>query len=115
MKKKIVFILVGILLLFIITNPSPTAFKEYQGRNSYSGLRRTFNLFLFSEYKDHGDKFIGVVGNFWEIKHIKRPTINLDSLHEDSAKMTDTSIHYDEYGIKKKKYTDPTVYKQVER
>nr|NYE68666.1 hypothetical protein [Mucilaginibacter sp. E4BP6] len=52
--KKSLYILGGIILLFIITNPSISAFKAYIGSNTYSGLKRTTNLFVCSIYKHNG-------------------------------------------------------------
>lgn len=111
MKRNLKYIIpLGIVLLFIITNPSITAFKEYQGRSSYYGLKRSLNLFVLSEYKDGGNEFIGVFGNFIKLEKPKPMiVIETDSAKMDSAKMADTtvkvdsSIHYDEYGIRIRK------------
>jgi hypothetical protein len=65
-KKK--WLITGaVLLLFIITNPSVSAFKAYRGKDSYSGLRRTSNLFVLSIYKERGHEFIGLFGNFIDL------------------------------------------------
>lgn len=111
MKKKLLFTIAGILLLFIITNPSATAFKEYRGSSSYSGLRRSLNLFVLSKYTDRGNDFIGVFGNFIKLEKSKPTlisvgnasntdsTIKIDSAAIDSSKMVDTAQRFDEYGI----------------
>ena len=59
---------IGILLLFILTNPSISAFKAYVGSNTYSGLKRTTNLFICSIYKHNGVDYFGITGNFFELK-----------------------------------------------
>ncbi len=67
----------GVLLAFIITNPSVSAFKAHQGASSYDGLKRKYNFFLCSIYthtetwadgSEH-DKgtYLGILGNFFEI------------------------------------------------
>lgn len=68
MKKKGLFIIGGIVLLFIITNPSITAFKSFQGKNSYEGLSKPINMFVYSIYEDDvGYRYIGFMGNFWSL------------------------------------------------
>jgi hypothetical protein len=64
-KQKRGLIFGVIILLFIITNPSISAFKAYQGSNTYQGLSRPVNLFVFSVYDDNiGRDYIGLFGNF---------------------------------------------------
>jgi hypothetical protein len=116
MKKKALIASGIILLLFIITNPSPTAFKSYLGVTGYYGLKRSSNLFIFSIYKHGNWKYLGIAGNFWWINEpIKRPQIFSDSdttrkVDTTMAKMADTTkkwtppkgdieVKYDEYGI----------------
>lgn len=70
MKRKLLYTLLGFLCLFIITNPSANAFKEHLGRNSYSGLIREHNFFVYSTYLDNeeSEKYVAILGNFFEIK-----------------------------------------------
>lgn len=96
--KKAILIPLGILCLFIITNPSVSAFKTYRGRESYQGLYRPVNLFVLSEYKDRGNEFIGVFGNFIPVKHyvpvemvIGADSVKSAVLNENGR--TDSSIH----------------------
>jgi len=64
-SKKSLLITGGILLLFILTNPSISAFKAYEGSNTYEGLKRPLNLFICSVYKDQRrHEYLGVFGNF---------------------------------------------------
>jgi len=93
MKKKLLLIIAGVLLLFIITNPSITAFKAYRGRDSYDGLKRPLNLFVYSVYKDHGAEFIGLFENFIRVNQhpITETPVASNQAMIDSAKMTDTS------------------------
>ncbi|WP_419788884.1 hypothetical protein HDF19_02070 [Mucilaginibacter sp. E4BP6] len=98
--KKSLYILGGIILLFIITNPSISAFKAYIGSNTYSGLKRTTNLFVCSIYKHNGVDYFGITGNFFELK--KQQVQISDSEKQriiDSANMSDSS--------RMKEYTPP--------
>jgi hypothetical protein len=64
-SKKTLLITGGVVLLFIITNPSISAFKAYEGSNTYEGLKRPLNLFICSVYKDQRlHEYLGVFGNF---------------------------------------------------
>jgi len=97
---------IGILLLFIITNPSASAFKEYIGSNTYSGLKRTTNLFVCSVYKHYGSEYFGIFGNFIELKEpeIKHDTVK-EYINDNTmvdTNMKDTSVH-DPLGILKPK------------
>ena len=85
MKRIISYMIIGIVAILIITNPSITSFKSYLGKNSYLGLMRKSNYFIYSVYRDssyddendiqHSDVYIGVVGNFW----MGRRPVNLKS------------------------------------
>lgn len=91
MKHKILYAAIGVLALFIITNPSVTAFKTYRGKSSYEGLYRPTNLFVASVYKDGGNKYIGMVGNFWRVEKSEPQQITvvlpeIDSMKTDTAK-----------------------------
>lgn len=65
--KKSYYVFITIILVFIITNPSIKAFKEYLGRTSYYQLRRDYNFFLCGLYNYHGDRYFAVAGNFFKI------------------------------------------------
>lgn len=97
--KKAILIPLGILCLFIITNPSVSAFKTYRGRESYQGLYRPVNLFVLSEYKDRGSEFIGVMGNFILVKKPVAVQVVETPPIENKSYMADTTKRYDEYGI----------------
>ncbi|WP_214072182.1 hypothetical protein [Mucilaginibacter sp. dw_454] len=98
--NKALIALGGILAIFIITNPSASAFKEYLGRNNYKGLKRQSNYFIFSEYQDssytdhvrHEEKYYGVLGNFMvyhePFENIGRQGIPQDTTMYGSPKMT---------------------------
>ena len=66
MKKKVLYLLGGITMLFIITNPSINSFKEHLGKTSANGMSRKYNFFLFSIYRAHYD-YLGIAGNFFEL------------------------------------------------
>ncbi|MFI5218955.1 MAG: hypothetical protein ACHQNT_05645 [Bacteroidia bacterium] len=62
-------IIAGILLL---TNPTPTDFKNYMGLNcQYCVHRRTANYLFFSTYEfhmeNHSRKYRGILKNFYDI------------------------------------------------
>lgn len=85
--KKILYIILGMLALLIITNPSVTAFKTYLGRSSYAGLQRPVNLFVCAFYKDRSGEYFGMVGNFWKLEREVKPISELDRRRmEDSIK-----------------------------
>jgi hypothetical protein len=88
MKKKLTLAIAGVLLLFIVTNPSVSAFKTYLGYSSYQGLKRPVNLFVLSEYTAHGDKYVGIVGNFWKVEKPKERTVAVT----DSTVLVDSSV-----------------------
>jgi len=89
-KKQ--WIPIVVLLLFIITNPSISAFKAYIGSNTYSGLKRTTNLFICSLYKHDGKTYFGIAGNFWEqSKKQIQMSSNENQRLIDSVNMSDSS------------------------
>jgi hypothetical protein len=72
--KKKHYMIAGICLLFIITNPSRSAFASYLGAHNDDGIGRYFNGLIFSVYKrqpspwaqgDGNLYYIGVLGNFF--------------------------------------------------
>jgi hypothetical protein len=67
LSNKTWIIIGGIVLIFIITNPSLQAFKAHQGEVSYEGLKREYNFFLFSIYNDSGYNYLGIFGNFIQL------------------------------------------------
>ena len=79
MKKKILYAFIGILLLFIITNPSVKQFDEFiksepfYKKNVFQESRvrtaRSANFFVFSfftiDYKAQRGHYVGFLGNFF--------------------------------------------------
>jgi len=101
------YILLGILCLLVITNPSITAFKAHQGANSYEGLSRQANFFIFSKYQDnYGFEYIGVLGNFFDLPI--NSTVTTDSVKVDSNKTAlptaDTAVNIKELPYKERVY-----------
>jgi hypothetical protein len=105
-KNKILVGITIIVILLIITNPSPTAFKEYVGARSTAGLQRKYNFFVFSYYYD-GDTYFAIAGNFFLLKNTpsKSETASQDTTPQpldvkpavsniDSINMPDTSNSY---------------------
>ena len=87
--KKWHYCIIGALLILIITNPGVKAFEDYLGVNTYSGLRRTSNFFIFSFYKSD-DYYFAMAGNFFHLKKSK-PPFNLNRGYSD----TDTTLKAD--------------------
>ena len=68
-KKTILFIIGGILVILIVTNPSVSAFKDHLGAPSTLGMERKYNFFVCSIFR-YDTEYIGVLGNFIEVKAI---------------------------------------------
>lgn len=58
------WIIIGILLILTIGNPSMKDFKEHEGS---SEVNRKYEFIIFSIYNDYGDTYIGVLFNFIKI------------------------------------------------
>lgn len=112
--KRWHYILLVILALFIITNPSVSSFKTYRGRNNYTGLTRHLNLFICSVYSDRGKEYLGAIGNFFSLEHQSHINAAMDSIKlADSArtadsidiKVSDTTKkeNWEQYRVKPKK------------
>jgi hypothetical protein len=91
MKKKVLYIIGGALLILIITNPTYKDFKEYLWLNNRAHARRINNFFFCSIYLAPGGTYLGIAGNFFKTKEPatpEMPIINIDSLrlHIDSVK-----------------------------
>jgi hypothetical protein len=74
MKRKLLFLIGGIVLLFIITNPSPSALKDHLGAKSTLGIQRKYNFFIFSIYT-YDINYVGIIGNFFEVKEDTMKTV----------------------------------------
>jgi hypothetical protein len=73
MKKiKRAWIVVGVIvLILIITNPTPQEFKEYMGYpNNSLSIRRAYNFIIFSIYinkNDYDKHYLAVFKNFFSV------------------------------------------------
>lgn len=63
------YVILGIVALFIITNPGIASFKAFVGSNTYAGLHRTGQFFICSTYQRQGKFYLGILGNFWDITY----------------------------------------------
>jgi len=63
-------VLIGIVLVFVLTNPSRSSFASYLHRTGLGNIGRDFNGLLFSVYSKGRDAekeyYIGVLGNFFK-------------------------------------------------
>ncbi|MGV8877807.1 MAG: hypothetical protein ACOH2A_02125 [Sphingobacteriaceae bacterium] len=80
MKKNALYIMLGIIVLLIITNPSRSSFMSYLHTTTSSGLGRDFNGLLFSVYSKNGTKYIGILENFIELPKPKSNKYNVQQM-----------------------------------
>ena len=73
--KKIYYVLIGVLLLLIITNPSIREFKDHVGYNSTDNVFCENNFLIFSIYKKNNGVYYGVLSNFIKVKNEDKPFI----------------------------------------
>ncbi|MGG9962553.1 hypothetical protein [Ferruginibacter sp. SUN106] len=72
--KKFWIIIAIIILVLIVTNPGPKAFKEYLGEGQALQTRRVYNWLIFSVYETQlpfsNHQYLGIFMNFFprEIK-----------------------------------------------
>lgn len=72
-SRKGWIIALAIIILFVVTNPNPRAFKDYLGYPSTSTVQRIYNCGIFSVYKipeghaDGGRIYFGIFMNFFDI------------------------------------------------
>ena len=96
--KKIYYIPIAILLLLIVTNPSPKEFRSFLliAQNSTAPFiaGRERNFFIFSIYYGDGtftandNRYIGVLGNFF---YLNSDTPKDQHPVIDNTKVSDTS------------------------
>lgn len=80
------YLAVGVIIFFMITNPSRSSFGSYLHRTEYDGIGRDFNGLIFSVYsyqnsrptgkyhkyngralyEDYKVFYIGILGNFFK-------------------------------------------------
>jgi hypothetical protein len=96
LKQKLLSGLAILFIVLIITNPSAQVFKEYSGYSTYEGLHRNNNFFICSIYRRGGNKYLGIVGNFFKISRLpidttsQAPPIDFSA---DSSKHDTTKIN----------------------
>lgn len=79
------WILPLLLLVFIITNPSIKAFKNYIGTSSDNNLRRVNNFFLFSIYEYYDERYVGIASNFFELTNRDKERLIYDDPEKTSV------------------------------
>nr|WP_294942309.1 hypothetical protein [uncultured Mucilaginibacter sp.] len=101
-KRALIILPIIALAVLIFTNPSAKDFKEFLGKDSYKGLQRQSNYFIYSKYRDNSsmgyghrrdDMYTGILGNFYLDKPWTPPKGEVelvDSTLRDSSK-TDTA------------------------
>jgi hypothetical protein len=72
MLKNVLYVLAAILMLFVVSNPTPEELKAYLGRSKIAGLKREFNLFVCSQYSVGRVKYFAVAGSFFTIHNSKK-------------------------------------------
>jgi hypothetical protein len=87
MKKRWYYIVIGLIVAFIIINPSQGAFKAYLGESSSEGLKRKYNFFVCSIYNYKGYEYLAIAGNFFHIRHevssMNYPSVNPGPVRND--------------------------------
>jgi len=94
MKKKILYVIGGFLLILIVTNPSYKDFKEHLSLAGDDYPKRTNNFFVCSTYRWRQAKYFGVLGNFFKLtpnKQIQPISTRDSTVKVDSTVMTDTT------------------------
>jgi hypothetical protein len=71
--KKVWIILISIIIFLIITNPSPSRYKEYCGCPHTA--KRDYNFFIFSIYEGYyPDRipayYLGIALNFFKVEDL---------------------------------------------
>lgn len=87
--KKGWLIAIGVILLFVLLNPTPTDFKNYKGGMAYQnyGNRRMSNFLLFSIYWDGRINYLAILKNFIPIPQESHQSYN-PGYNYDSTKVT---------------------------
>jgi len=94
MRSRIKYIVFGLLVVLIATNPSQRDFKEYLGADGYDGLKRTYNFFVCSVYERHSTNYFAIMGNFIATtKQVSKvdPFVEFGGHIIDSTAIADTS------------------------
>lgn len=62
--KKGWIIVISIILLFVLLNPTSRDFKEYKGITANRSFTKPSNLLIFSVYYYSGHNYLGIFKNF---------------------------------------------------
>ena len=63
--------LAAVLMLFIVSNPTPDELKAYLGHPKVAGLKREFNLYVCSQYSVGRVEYFAIAGSFFTIHNKK--------------------------------------------
>lgn len=91
-RERTYFILAAVLALLIVTNSSIKDFKDFVGVNTYAGLHKKRNFFVFSLFKNdrYHQEYIGVLGNLFKLNNDS--TVAIHSATVDSVLVTDSPV-----------------------
>jgi len=69
LKKVLVGLLLMVMVIFFLLNPSTKSFQEFLGKTSSKGLRKTGYYMVCLKYENEatGKKYLGVFMNFFPI------------------------------------------------
>ena len=71
MLKNVLYVLGAVVMLFVVSNPTPDELKAYLGHPKIAGLKREFNLLVCSQYSVGRVKYFAIAGSFFTI-HSKK-------------------------------------------
>jgi hypothetical protein len=92
MRKKLLIGLGVILVIMLITNPSIKDFEEYENSRN---VKREYNFFVCSIFKHYNDRYLGILGNFFELKERKEYGYAVGETVVTETEVTEESITED--------------------
>jgi len=71
MIKNLLYVLAAVVLLFVMSNPSPAELRAYLGRQRTVKIKKEFNLWVCSRYSVGHTKYFAIAGNFFTSRDVK--------------------------------------------